>query len=199
MRREDAHEDIAAVLQARLHAADEQIVVPPGLWQRIQAPPTPADHTVPRRTRARLAVLASACVIVMTVCAIVTGTWWLTRHPIRVSAPASTVTLTVYNAEVPCRTLHTLECALHLARDPYAPYEAPGNSAGEVWHEDRVKATCVVTDATLIQDESGVTSTRWYLITTTNGTRGWLPGVRTRNKSEVRACTTAEVAATRPH
>lgn len=199
MSRKNAHEEIAAVLQARLRAADDQIVLPPGLWHRIQAA-RPAGHAVPRRTPARLAVRASVYAIAAAVCAIAAGTWWLTRPPVQTSAPAtSTVTLTVYNAEVPCRTLHTLECALHLARDPYAPYEAPGNSAGEVWHADHVKATCVVTDATLIQDESGITSTRWYLVTTASGIRGWLPGVRTRNTIPIRICTAAEVAAARSH
>ncbi|MDF2273574.1 hypothetical protein P2Q00_50635, partial [Streptomyces coacervatus] len=63
---------------------------------------------------------------------------------------------------------------------------------GKVWHGDRLAATCVIADGTLIQDESGITSTRWYLVSTAAGIRGWLPGVRTRNSTEIRTCTAAE-------
>jgi hypothetical protein len=201
MNRKSAQEDTAVILQARLRAADEHITVPPGLWERIQQSPVDGrDAPRGRRPRQRFAMAATAFTIAAAVCAIVFGTWWLARSPVRPVTPAhSAVTLTVYNAEAPCRTVRTLECALHLARDPYTRYAAPGNSVGKVWHADRVEAECVVTDATLVQDESGITSARWYLVTTTGNVRGWLPGVRTRNTVEVRTCSAAEVAASRPH
>ncbi|AJE84402.1 hypothetical protein SLNWT_4026 [Streptomyces albus] len=110
------------------------------------------------------------------------------QHPAGHAAP----TLTVHNAETACRDHRTLECALRLARTPYGRYAAPDNAAGHVWGRDRLSARCVVTDGTLVRDESGMTSTRWYLATTREGTTGWLPGVRTRNTTEVRLCTTEE-------
>jgi hypothetical protein len=102
-------------------------------------------------------------------------------------------TLTVYNVEKPCRPLRTLECALRLAKDPHARYAAVDNTVGRVWHGNRVTALCVVTNGTLVTDETGMTSTRWYLVETAAGVQGWLPGVRTRNTIEVRVCGTDEV------
>ena len=79
------------------------------------------------------------------------------------------------------------------ADDPRGAYAAPGNSAARVWHGDRLTALCVLTSGTMVKDESGISSTRWYLARTPNGTEGWLPGVRTRNSAEVRHCSDSEV------
>lgn len=98
----------------------------------------------------------------------------------------------VHNVERPCRSLHTQECALRLAKDPYGRYAAGDNAAGHVWHGDVVAASCVVTDATLVTDEKGLSSTRWYRVRTPGGTVGWLPGVRTRNSTKVPVCHEAD-------
>lgn len=102
--------------------------------------------------------------------------------------PPATVKITVYNSEKACRTGRSLECALRLAKDPHAKYAARDNAAGRVWHGDGLGARCVVTDGRMVRDEAGITSTRWYLVTSGQGVRGWLPGVRTRNTHEVPVC-----------
>ncbi|MEV0224898.1 hypothetical protein [Streptomyces sp. NPDC050704] len=193
--RPDAESDdrVAALLRDRLRAADEEIETPAGLWENIRsttARPRPA--VVGPRLRLGLAVAAAAVLV----SAVVLGAWWLVRpaadNPSGPPARFGT-TVTVFNAERPCRPLRTLECALRLTKDPYAAYTAPGNSAGRVWHGDRLAAACVVTRGTLVTDESGITSTRWYLVRTRAEVEGWLPGVRTRNTADVRTCSASEV------
>lgn len=193
MSREDEREGVAAALRERLREADRDIEPPPGLWERVQAPAEPTRrNALPRR---RLIALASVTAIVLAIAAVAIGTWQLQRSqepgPVTNSR---TVELTVYNAEAACQPMRTMECALGLAHNPYAVYHSPGNSAGKVWHGDHLSASCVVVDGTLVQDESGVSSRRWYLVTTTDGNRAWLPGVRTRNTTDIRTCTTAEAA-----
>jgi hypothetical protein len=192
--RPDAESDdrVAALLRDRLRAADEEIETPPGLWENIQSADAARRRrsTIGPRLRLGWAVAAAAALV----CAVALGAWWLVRPTAGTPAgPRFDVTVTVFNAEEPCRSMRTMECALRLAKDPYAEYAAPGNSAGRVWHGDRLSAACVVTRGTLVEDESGVTSTRWYLVRAREGVEGWLPGVRTRNSAEVPTCSAAEV------
>lgn len=182
-------DDPEALLRARLRLADEQIETPPGLWDRIREPrpeQAPAVVPLPRR-RPRVVVL----VVAAAVAAVALGVWWLVRPgpvSLQPAGPTPKVKITVYNSERACRTGRSLECALRLAHDPRAKYAARGNSAGRVWHGDALAARCVVTDGRMVRDEAGVTSTRWYLVTSGQGVRGWLPGVRTRNTREVPEC-----------
>ncbi|MEV0317991.1 hypothetical protein ACIBKX_06990 [Streptomyces sp. NPDC050658] len=194
-----AEDATVAALRTQLRAADREIEVPYGLWERIQADapakrrrswsdrlPALGGAGSERRPRWSL-VLAAVLVGVVAL-----GSWWLVRPSTdpEPAPPAGTrpVTVTVHNAESACRELRTLECALRVAKDPHEQYAAPGNRAARVWHGDRVEALCVVTDGTLVRDEQGITSTRWYLVRTARGTEGWLPGVRTRNSAEVPDC-----------
>lgn len=184
-----AGDDAEALLRARLRLADGQIETPPGLWDRIRVSgtaPAPAVVALPRRRPYAVALVVAAAVAVVAL-----GVWWLVRPgpvTLRPAGPPPTVKVTVYNSEQACRTGRSLECALRLARDPRAEYAARGNSAGRVWHGDDLAAHCVVTDGRMVRDEAGVTSTRWYLVTSGQGVRGWLPGVRTRNTREVPEC-----------
>lgn len=187
---DSSREDVAERLRETLRAADREMGLPPGLWDRISTAPRPVARPA-RRLSSRLLAAGALTAAACAVAAVALGVWWLTR-PGAPDTAAPAVSLTVHNAEAPCRPLRTLECALRLARDPHARYSADGNSAGRVWHGDRVAAVCVVTDGRLVEDESGITSTRWYLVTTGGGARGWLPGVRTRNTEEVRLCTPEE-------
>lgn len=198
-RHSGAADDAAvAVLRERLRAADEAIEVPHGLWDRVRAD-APAGRrqrwahrlvslTAPSRRSPRLALVVAAALVG----AIALGTWWLvrpaTQHRPAPPAGARSTTITVHNAESACRELRTLECALRVAKDPYEQYAAPGNRAALAWHGDQMEALCVVADGTLVQDEKGITSTRWYLVRTAHGAEGWLPGVRTRNSAEVPDC-----------
>ncbi|MEU7434819.1 hypothetical protein AB0B07_28895 [Streptomyces sioyaensis] len=181
--------DPEALLRERLRRADEQIETPPGLWDRIResdAGPAPAVVALPRRRPYAVALTVAAAVA-----AVLLGVWWLMRPgpvSVRPAGPPPTVKITVYNSERACRTGRSLECALRLAKDPHTAYAARGNSAGRVWHGDDLAARCVATDGRMVRDEEGVTSTRWYLVTTGQGVRGWLPGVRTRNTREVPEC-----------
>ncbi|AEW98820.1 hypothetical protein [Streptantibioticus cattleyicolor] len=199
MRQDAAHPDgdPAAPLRSLLRRAEESIEVPDGLWERIAAPAArPAPAPGARRTARRwprLPVVVAACVAAL----VVTGAALLTTIVLRPSArhalPAEghhAVALTVYNAEPACRPLRTLECSLAVLPDPYAPWGGR-RTVGRVWHGDRVTADCVVADATLVTDEAGVTSQRWYHVTLSDGTVGWLPGVRTRNTTEVPQCPAA--------
>ena len=190
----DAEPDdrVAALLRDRLRAADEEIETPPGLWERVRSTEAPPRRAVfGARPRISWAVAAAAVLV----CAVALGAWWLVR-PTADTPPADRgrfdAPVTVFNAEEPCRPLRTLECALRLAKDPYAEYAAPGNTAGRVWHGDRLAAACVVTRGTMVTDESLISSTRWYLVRTSEGAEGWLPGVRTRNTAEVRVCSAEE-------
>ncbi|MFE7317083.1 hypothetical protein ACFU7T_28885 [Streptomyces sp. NPDC057555] len=200
--RDGGHGGAEGLLRAKLRAADEEIETPRGLWERVKEPaaggssrrPAPLGGrgaprwpVVPRR---RPFVVAG--VVGLAVAAVVLGVWWLVLRPgamdVRPAGPPATVPLVVYNSEAPCRTPHTLECALRLAKDPHRPYAARGNSAGRVWHGEVLAARCVVTDGLLVEDEQGITSTRWYRVRTAQGVEGWLPGVRTRNTREVPVC-----------
>ncbi|MDI5964503.1 hypothetical protein [Streptantibioticus silvisoli] len=180
-----------AALRERLLAADREITVPAGLFERVTAAPAAAGGPGQRHRTAGWVVAA-----VVAVCVLAIGCRLLIRPPGSQAAVRPAPTLTVYNAEAPCRALRTMECALRLARDPHGRYAAAGNGAGEVWHGDRLGVTCVVTDGTLVLDESGITSRRWYLVATAAGVRGWLPGVRTRNTTPVPDCDAAQERST---
>jgi hypothetical protein len=104
----------------------------------------------------------------------------------RTSAPATGVVMAVFNAETACQPLRTLECGLGVYRDPHHP--TADQLVARVWHGDKVTASCVVPDGMFVRDEAGVTSTRWYRVTTATGATGYLPGVRTRNATEVAIC-----------
>ena len=82
---------------------------------------------------------------------------------------------------------------MRLVHDPYTPYADAGNRAGSVWHDDRLTAACRVGNGTTVSDESGYSTTDWYKVTTSDGVTGWLPGARTRDGRDVRACDTGEV------
>ncbi|WP_194238717.1 hypothetical protein [Streptomyces spongiae] len=173
---DEADDHVAALLRTRLRAADEAIEMPAGLWESVRTA-TPRPRQWPRLA------LASALVTV-----VLLGGWWFVRPSGDPSPSDGGVTVTVHNAERACRELRTLECALRLAKDPYEEYAAEDNRAGRVWHGDRLAAVCVITRGTLVEDEAGVTSTRWYLVRTQKGVTGWLPGVRTRNSAHVTTC-----------
>ncbi|WEB42037.1 hypothetical protein MOV08_24075 [Streptomyces yunnanensis] len=193
------HGEVEALLRAKLRAADEEIETPGGLWERVREPAADGRATAPApgggaavawlsRRRPYAVVLGVAAAVAV----VVLGVWWVLLRPgavdVRPAGPPRTVPLTVYNSEAACRTPHTLECALRLAKDPHRPYAARGNSAGRVWHGEVLAARCVVTDGQLVRDEEGITSSRWYRVRTGEGAQGWLPGVRTRNTREVPEC-----------
>lgn len=210
--RREQQADTAAALARRLSAAEAELGVPDGLWERISdsARPTPVRvpaqraNAVPLTARRPVRTLVVA-VAAVAVAFVALGTWWLAspssgpwptqKQP--ATGPSShthapSVSLRVHNSEKSCRRLHTLECAMRLAKDPYKKYATGHNTAGRVWHGDRVKASCVVVDGRMVRDERGVTSRRWYKVRTPHGADGWLPGVRTRNSTEVPVCTAAE-------
>lgn len=200
MRAED-REEAAAALRERLRAAEAGIEVPEGLWERVRAPRDEAAVVTAGRPRRRPVPFAVIAVAAAAVALVVCGTWWLVSPsgPGDGTPPAGSegdaVTLRVHNAEKPCRDLHTLECSLRLAENPYVLYADAGNAAGRVWHGDRLPADCVVTDGQLVTDEEGLSSRRWYRVEKTeDGERieGWLPGVRTRNTTEIPVCSGTE-------
>ncbi|MGW1374838.1 hypothetical protein ACWD6P_11285 [Streptomyces sp. NPDC002446] len=188
-RGDGAGDDAEALLRARLRRADAQIETPPGLWDRIKETGGQSSPAVVVRPRRRPYAVALA--VAAAVAAVALGVWWLVRPGSVTPQPAGPgrmVKITVYNSEQACRAGRSLECALRLAKDPHAEYAARDNSAGRVWHGDELGARCVVTDGVMVRDEAGITSTRWYLVTSGQGVQGWLPGVRTRNTREVPVC-----------
>ncbi|MFC4494528.1 hypothetical protein ACFPA8_10335 [Streptomyces ovatisporus] len=205
--RAERREETAAALRERLRSADAEIEVPDGLWERVRAPRDDIRVAPVPRARRRPVPLVLIAVATVAVTLVVCGTWWLVSPasgpaPGKSAAPADpnggAVTLRVYNVEKPCQELRTLECSLRVAENPYTLYADPGNAAGRVWHGDRLTATCVVTDGRLVTDEKGISSPRWYRVEKAQdeGGRerfeGWLPGVRTRNTTEVPTCSAAE-------
>ncbi|MFF2812381.1 hypothetical protein ACFVT2_35440 [Streptomyces sp. NPDC058000] len=192
--------EVEALLRAKLRAADEEIETPGGLWERVKEPAEIGSSAATSESRGRLVVAwlpqwhpyAVVVAVAAAVAAVVLGVWWVLLRPgaadVRPAGPPLTVPLTVYNSEAACRTPHTMECALRLAKDPHRAYAARGNTAGRVWHGEVLAARCVVTDGQLVRDEEGVTSSRWYRVRTGEGAEGWLPGVRTRNTREVPEC-----------
>jgi hypothetical protein len=180
-------EEVASDLRKRIRSFDEQTGVPADLFQRVMAPRQSPAGAYGRRAGARLAAAGVAGLVL----GIALTVGWMHRPasdgPATTGAAAQTrIVLQVYNAEQPCQPLRTIECGLSLYRDPRNL--APGQVVGRVWHRDNVTAACVVTDGTLVKDEEGVSSTRWYRVETTAGVVGYLPGVRTRNTVEVVAC-----------
>ncbi|NLU74191.1 hypothetical protein HCC61_16135 [Streptomyces sp. HNM0575] len=174
---------------------------------------TSKDPAWRRRPLPMTVIVVAAAAVVFVVC----GTWWLVSPSGGTGAvqggaaqkPSSggrggpdgqgdpdsgPITLRVHNVEKACQKLRTLECALRVAKSPYELYADPGNSAGRVWHGDSLTAACVITDGQLVTDEKGVSSRRWYRVEKSGGSgdskrvEGWLPGVRTRNSTEVRLC-----------
>ncbi|WP_314174934.1 hypothetical protein [Streptomyces winkii] len=219
--RAERREETATALRERLRAADAEIDVPDGLWERVRVPRadvTPAPAPAPgSRGRRRPLPMTVMVVAAAAVAFVVCGTWWLisaspgpgqvqgsaaedhsSGAPDGRSEPSRPITLRVHNIEKACRELRTLECALRLAKSPYELYADPGNSAGRVWHGDELTATCVVTDGQMVTDEKGISSRRWYRVEKAAGDgggkriEGWLPGVRTRNSKEVRLCSGSE-------
>lgn len=206
--RAERREETAAALRERLLAADSAIDVPDGLWERVREPradvtPVPVRQRMGGRPLSMTVIAVAAAAVAFVVC----GTWWLvspSAGPGTAQGAAQdpsngpdgkgssgAITLLVHNVEKACQKLRTLECSLRLAKNPYELYAEPTNSSGRVWHGDRLTATCVVTDGRLVTDENGVSSRRWYRVEKTSDgehTEGWLPGVRTRNTTEVRLC-----------
>jgi hypothetical protein len=219
--RAERREETATALREQLRAADAEIDMPDGLWERVRAPRTditPAPVTAGPAGRRRPLPTAVMAVAAAAVAFVICGTWWLispstghgpgdvqgaaakdpTAEASDGAGRAGPITLRVHNAEKACRQLRTLECALRVAKSPYAVYADPGNSAWRVWHGDKLTASCVVTEGRTVTDEQGISSRRWYRVEKAGkddgGKRiqGWLPGVRTRNSSEVRLCSDAE-------
>lgn len=208
--RAERREETATALRERLRADEAAIEIPDGLWERVREPRgdvTPARERGTRwNLRRRPLSTAVTAVAAAAVASVVFGTWWTVSpstvpgaaqgSPADASGKPTSITLRVHNVERACRELHTLECALRVAKSPYELYADPGNAAGRVWHGDELTATCVVTDGQMVTDEKGVSSTRWYRVEKSGrgGERieGWLPGVRTRNTKEVELCSEAE-------
>src|SRR5439155_17891639 len=140
-----------------------------------------------RPARRSAPAFVAACVAAACVAAVAIGVAVGLRalsQPAPAGAPGLVVA--VFNAETPCQRLRTLECGLGVYADPH--HRVPDRLVGRVWHGDRVSVACVVGDGERVTDESGVSSTRWYRVTTATGVTGYLPGVRTRNTVEVPAC-----------
>jgi hypothetical protein len=176
-------DQVAAEVRARLTAAENGIPVPPDLKERVL---TAAPARVEQRPRrwSTLVVAAAAVLGVVGGAAVATAVFRTgdTDTPVA----GTDVAVTVFNAEAPCRPLRTLECSLGVLKDPYRP--APDQVVDRVWHGDTITALCVVADGKRVSDETGVSSTRWYRVRTTDGVVGYLPGVRTRNTVEIQLC-----------
>ncbi|MFF1422951.1 hypothetical protein ACFVWZ_00560 [Streptomyces sp. NPDC058200] len=183
---------VAAALRERLRAAEEEIGLPHGLWERVRSP-----ASAPRRADRLPHPVLAAVLAAASVAAVALGAWWPTssgagRPAPELAPPADSAgtAISVYHAVRGCRGPRTTECALRLAVDPYARYAAQGNRVTPVWHDDRLTARCAIDDGTRTEDESGISSTRWYLVRTPQGRHGWLPGVRTRDAPDVPECLT---------
>ncbi|MCO6010087.1 hypothetical protein NE236_34485 [Actinoallomurus purpureus] len=178
-------------LRDLLRRADSSIRIPPGLNDRVMGTTGAGDRWRARRWSRWQPVAAAIAAAVLAGGSFAAGTKF-GRHTERsvrpVTAGALPADLTVYNAERPCQSLHTIECGISI-RDIS---RVKGSiTVARVWHGDVVHADCVTADADPVTDEAGVSSTRWYHVTLPHsGVTGWLPGVRTRNTVEIPLCTT---------
>jgi hypothetical protein len=184
--RRQSIDDVAVELRRRTDRFDAGTPVPTDLFERVSAP-RPRPRRLPRvllRQWSTPVVGALAVVGVLVGAAV----GWSVRGSGHTAPPGSAgpVVLRVYNAQVPCQHLRTMECALSLTNDPrYLDFK---HVVAHLWHGDEVTADCVVPNGQGVTDEAGVTSTRWYRVTTTAGITGYLPGVRTRNTVDMRRC-----------
>ncbi|MQY06497.1 hypothetical protein [Actinomadura macrotermitis] len=183
----------AADLRAALRRAEASIEIPPGLARRVCG----GTHRAPGRLAGRLAgrvprwdagrlVIAGATAVAVLAGVFVGGFLAGRPHgrPHALGAGAPPVTLAVYNAERPCRPLRTIECGIAVMATP----RKTGAPIARVWHGDPVRADCVAVGDP-VTDEAGIASARWYHVTLPGpGTAGWLPGVRTRNTTEIAPC-----------
>lgn len=210
---EERRAQTATALRDKLRAADTEMELPEGLWERVRTgdtaadplpsaapvPPAASRASVPARLRAkRRGPLVLTAVAAGAVTLIATGAWWL-ASPGPASAPPAEepgVELSVNNVESACHGKRTYNCALRVAADPHGRYAAPGNRAALVWHGQKLRAVCTVTDGTLVKDEAGTSSTSWYSVRTEGGTKGWLPAVRAGNVPEVPECSADRTATT---
>ncbi|MFE5333575.1 hypothetical protein ACFRCG_45025 [Embleya sp. NPDC056575] len=184
----DDPDDAVRELRVRLRDADADCVEPPGLAARVTRRPAPRP-----RWRGAFATALTAVVVVAVVglSAFLAG-----RHnpaerptPKPPAARAASVQGEVYNSEEPCRALRTIECSLGVFRTP-ALSSRTADLAERVWHGDRVLLICLLADGPRVTDETGVASRHWYrVVVLGTGAEGWLPGVRTRNETEVPDCT----------
>jgi hypothetical protein len=178
-----ALDEVGAQLRRRVLALDERVQPPPDLFDRITAG---RPVRTPARPRWSVAVLAATAVAGL-ILGVVLGVGWSNRARLTPgAATGAATTVSVYNAEAPCQRLRTIECGLGVYRDPY--HQTPNGVAARVWHGDSVTIRCVVADGFTVVDEQGVSSTRWYRVTTAEGVTGYLPGVRTRNTVEIALC-----------
>lgn len=167
-----------------LRRADASVETPADLWERTKAPRPGAGRS------ARVPLLVAAATALILAGGAFGGGLLMGRHQASRHGPVSQsgrpVLITVYNAEAACRSLRTLECSFGVRE---RPAKKGSKVVARVWHGDRVRADCVETDGDLVTDEAGVTSTRWYHVALPGSeATGWLPGVRTRNTTEVPVC-----------
>ncbi|MFC6080526.1 helix-turn-helix domain-containing protein [Sphaerisporangium aureirubrum] len=132
----------------------------------------------------------------LAVAGVATGAlWWSGREP-RVAGgvvpTATAATVRVYNVEGDCGTRagRVPACSMGLARDPRLSYDAGNVVARRVWHDDRLRADCILYDGERVADETGVGTTRWFRVQVGEGPGvvAWLPAVRTRDHPALPAC-----------
>ncbi|WP_406298595.1 hypothetical protein OG948_24880 [Embleya sp. NBC_00888] len=183
----DDPDDAVHELRTRLRDAEAACVEPPGLAVRVLRRPAPRS-----RWRGTFAI-ALAAVLVPAVVGF--GAFLVGRHdasdapaPRPPAARAASVQSEVHNSEVPCRALRTLECSMGVFKEPKLSSRT-ADLADRVWHGDRLLLVCLLTDGPRVTDETGVASRHWYrVVVLGTNAEGWLPGVRTRNETEVPDC-----------
>lgn len=154
----------ASSLLARIHTATDGENSPPALGGR-------------RGQRSKRRVLVTGSLSIASAALV----WWLFSSLGDTGIRDEAATVTVFNAEVSCQEPRTSNCALGLARDPYARYTRE-NVIGLVWHGDVLPVDCYLDDGAVVQAENRASSTRWYRVHAPDV--AWLPGVRVRPGTE---------------
>jgi hypothetical protein len=150
----------------------------------------------PRGRRGGLAVVVAA---VLATAAVTTGAVWLTGgEPGPPGVPGgrtptvTSATVRIHNVEGDCgkRTERVPACSMGLARDPRLSYDAGNVVSRRVWHDDRLRADCVLYDGERVSDETGVGTTRWFRVAVAEvpGGVAWLPAVRTLDHPALPTC-----------
>ncbi|MGC0416779.1 hypothetical protein [Embleya sp. AB8] len=183
----DDPDDAVRELRTRLRDADAACVEPPGLAARVVRPAAPRPVW---RGAFAIALAVLLVVAVVGLGAFLAGRRAPAGHP-RPEPPAAraqSVATEVYNSEVPCQGLRTIECSLGVFKEAKLSSRST-DLADRVWHGDRVRLVCLLADGPSVTDETGIASRHWYrVVVTGTDAEGWLPGVRTRNEKEVPDC-----------
>ncbi|MFG1704793.1 helix-turn-helix domain-containing protein [Nonomuraea sp. M3C6] len=144
--------------------------------------------------RRRRPALATVTVLAATAAIVIASLNFVDDGPDTPVVPDSgaTARMRVFNIDERCRNRgdRVPGCSIGLAINPRLNYDAQNVVSHRVWHDETLKADCVLYDGDEVTDEIGTKSTRWYRVQLNDVPRGhaWLSGIRTRDNPALPTC-----------